>query len=89
MKKNRQSKRIFKELAPYMNLGLQMALTITLCSLLGWWLDSKFDTKPILILVFSFLGVIIGMYSFFKTVFDLEKKKKKKTSDRTKNERNY
>ena len=78
MKKNRQSKRIFKELAPYMNLGLQMALTITLCSLLGWWLDSKFDTKPILILVFSFLGVIIGMYSFFKTVFDLEKKKKKK-----------
>ena len=82
-KKNQEKKRfkanpnIIKELAPYMNLGVQIAVSVSLGALLGWWLDGKFDTEPIMILIFSFIGIIVGFYSFFKTVFDLEKKRKK------------
>jgi F0F1-type ATP synthase assembly protein I len=68
---------IFRELAPYMNLGMQILIPILLGALGGWWMDKKFETIPIFILVFTILGVIIGMYSFFRTISELEKKKKR------------
>lgn len=67
---------IVKELAPYMNLGLQMALTIGLFALLGWWLDAKFETKPWLVTIGAIFGVVVALYSFFKTVSLLEAKRK-------------
>ncbi len=69
---------IFKELAPYMNLGIQWGVTVGLGALLGWWLDKHFDSSPLWIIICSLAGVLIGMYTFFKTVLDLEKKKKQK-----------
>ncbi len=69
---------IFKELAPYLNLGLQIALSVCLGALFGWWLDKLLDTKPILLIVFSFVGIVAGFYSFFNTISQLEKKKKQK-----------
>ena len=71
--------KIIKELAPYMNLGLQMAITICLFALLGWWLDGWFNTKPMMILICSLLGVAVAMYSFFRTISNLEKRKKQKS----------
>lgn len=70
--------KIIKELAPYMNLGLQMAITICLAALLGWWLDGWLQTKPLMVLICSLLGIGVALYSFFKTIFDLEKRKKQK-----------
>lgn len=69
---------ILKELAPYLNLGIQLTITVCLGALFGWWLDSKFNAKPLFLIIFSFLGVIIGFYNFFKTISQLEKKKKEK-----------
>jgi F0F1-type ATP synthase assembly protein I len=74
----RRYNKVSREMGPYLTLGWQMVLTIGLMALLGNWLDGKFDTKPWLLVVFSFLGSIIGMFSFIKTVLDLEKKRKKK-----------
>ena len=53
-KEEKNKNRIFIEVAPYMNLSWQMLITIGLFILLGWWLDGKFETKPILILVVLF-----------------------------------
>ena len=68
---------IFKELAPYLNIGSQLAITVSLGVLLGWWLDGKFDTKPILIISCSLFAVAVAMYNFFKTIANAEKRKKK------------
>ncbi len=52
----------------YLGLGLQLAATVTIMVFIGVWLDGKFKTEPIFTVVFSFLGVISGLYNFIKTV---------------------
>lgn len=60
--------KFYREVGPYIGLGLQLAITVTAMVFLGFWLDGIFDSKPILTIVFSFLGVFAGMYSFIKSV---------------------
>ncbi len=52
----------------YLGLGIELAATVTLMFFVGVWLDGKFDTTPILTVVFSFLGVTSGLYNFIRTV---------------------
>ncbi len=77
-KEEKNKNRIFIEVAPYMNLSWQMLITIGLFILLGWWLDGKFETKPILILVCAFLGIALAFYNFFRTISELDKREKGK-----------
>jgi ATP synthase protein I len=58
---------IIKELAPYSTLGIQLVLTILLGAWVGWMLDGRFNTKPIFLIILTFLGAIAGMVSFIKT----------------------
>ena len=58
----------YKEVGPYVGLGLQLAVTVTVMVFVGIWLDGHFETKPILTVVFAFLGVFAGMYTFIKSV---------------------
>lgn len=52
----------------YLGLGLQLAATVTIMVFIGVWLDGKFKTQPVFTIIFSFLGVISGLYNFIKTV---------------------
>lgn len=74
-KKVKSKDNIIKELSPYLNLGWQLAITICLMALLGWWLDGQFDTKPLFVIICSVFGVIAALYSFIRTVISLNKKK--------------
>lgn len=66
----------YREIGPYLGLGTQLAATIVLMFFLGRWMDSKLNTFPILMIVFSFLGGFAGIYNFIKTVLQLNEKKK-------------
>lgn len=68
---------IYKEAGPYLGLGFQLAATIVLMFFLGYWLDGKLNTNPILTIIFSFLGGFAGIYNVIKVVLDLNRKKKK------------
>jgi ATP synthase protein I len=73
MKKNKPSddeglSKTYSEIGPYLSLGLQLAVTVTVMVFVGLWLDGKFDTRPVLTVVFAFLGIIAGMYNFIKSV---------------------
>ncbi len=57
----------------YIGLGTQLAATVVLMVLLGVWLDGKFNTRPVLTVIFSFLGVVSGMYNFIKTALKSDK----------------
>lgn len=61
------SSKFYKEIGPYIGLGLQLAITVTVMVFIGLWLDGVFETKPILTVVFSFLGVFAGLYTFIKS----------------------
>ena len=69
---------IFKELGPYLNLGLQMLIPILGGALGGYWLDKKYETTPTWTVALALLGIAVGMYSFFKTIAEAEKRKKNK-----------
>ncbi len=61
------------EIIKYLGLGTQLAATVAVMVFFGYWLDSKFNSKPILTIVFSILGVVVGMYQFIKTVIKSDK----------------
>jgi ATP synthase protein I len=62
--------KIYREVGPYLGLGMQLAITVTVMVFLGIWLDEKFDLSPILTVVFAMLGVFAGMYNFIKSVIN-------------------
>jgi ATP synthase protein I len=63
----------FEDLGKYLGLGLQLALTVLVMVFLGIWLDEKFNTKPWLMVVCSFLGIFAALYSFIKMVLKSNK----------------
>jgi F0F1-type ATP synthase assembly protein I len=65
---------IYKELGPYVGMGFQLAVTVLLLVFIGTWLDKKTGHETLFTVIFSFLGVGIGLYNFIKTVIDLSKK---------------
>lgn len=67
----------YRKVAPYLNIGYFFATAVTLLTLLGYYLDKKWQTDPWLTLSGAILGIILGFYNFFKTVFSLEKKNDK------------
>jgi ATP synthase protein I len=66
----------YKEVGPYIGLGLQLAVTVTVMVFIGIWLDGKFETKPILTIILAFFGVFAGMYTFIKSVLKAGNDKK-------------
>lgn len=66
----------FKNVGPYLGLGTQLAASIILMFFLGRWLDEKFNSTPLMILICSFIGGFAGIYNFIHTVLQLNKKKK-------------
>lgn len=77
-KKRASDSKIYKELAPFMNLGLELTIPIGLGAIIGWQLDKKYDSDPTWLIVCSLIGIVVGFYIFFKTVLNIEKNKKKK-----------
>lgn len=65
--------RAWKDLAFYSSLGMSVALSIFIGLFVGVWLDGKFDTQPILTLVFLGLGIAAG----FRNLLMAVKKSKK------------
>lgn len=71
--KNPLNTNLFKDYAPYLGLGAQLTASIIIMVFIGIWLDGKFNSSPYLTLVFSVLGIAVGMYHFIKSVTRLDK----------------
>ncbi len=66
----------YRSVGPYLGLGTQLAASIILMFFLGRWLDTKFDSTPLFVLICSFIGGFAGIYNFIKTVMELNEKNK-------------
>lgn len=62
-----------REYSPYLTLGIQLAAAVVVFSLVGAWLDSRWDTSPWLLLSGLLLGSVGGFVKFFKSIADLER----------------
>jgi ATP synthase protein I len=70
--------RAYRDVAPYLGLGIQLAATIVVCFFIGRWLDQILNTAPWLMIVGAFLGAGGGLYNFLRTVIELGKKQKER-----------
>ena len=54
-------------------LGTELVAAVAVGTIIGFILDSWFDTKPWLIIVFFFLGAAAGMLNVIKTAKQMQK----------------
>ena len=72
-------KNLFKEKEPPSSIGTAFKLSTELVSavvvgtIIGFILDKTFGTKPWLILIFFFVGVIAGITNVFRSAKNMQK----------------
>ena len=55
-------------------LGTELVAAVAVGTIIGFLLDSWFDTKPWLMIIFFFLGAAAGMLNVIKTANRMQKK---------------
>lgn len=63
---NRKNLRSFGD---YAGLGIQFGLTIVAFCFLGYWLDGRWGTLPLLTIAGTFVGAAASFYSLYRRVF--------------------
>lgn len=66
---------IYREIAPFLGVGITFALTIILFLYIGMLLDDRWLSDPWMKLIGAFLGISVGFYHFFKVVSGTSRKK--------------
>lgn len=49
-------------------VGTQLVVSIFIGFGVGYWLDGKFDTRPVFMLLLTFLGVAAGFINVYKVL---------------------
>jgi len=60
--------KIFRQIASYSTLGLEMGLSVAVGSIIGYYLDKWLHTEPWLLIVFLIFGVIAGFRSLYRAL---------------------
>jgi F0F1-type ATP synthase assembly protein I len=63
-----QSESAIKAIAPYMSLGIQLALSVVVLFFIGHWLDSMFNTGHWCAVGGALIGAGGGLYKFINCV---------------------
>lgn len=63
---------------PYMQASSSLIGGVALGVLAGYYADKKLGTTPWLLVTGACLGLALGMYSFFRTILDAEKRKRRR-----------
>ncbi len=66
--------RIYREVGPYLGIGIEFVAAILLCLFVGRWLDGKFGTDPAFMLVGAFVGATAGFVAFIRTAMKMQEK---------------
>jgi F0F1-type ATP synthase assembly protein I len=76
-KRNGQSPaEIMRQVAPYLTMGIQLAAGIVMFFLIGWWLDTRYETSPTFKLIGLGIGSVGGLVKFLKSAVELGNKEK-------------
>ncbi len=65
----------FREAAPFLGLGVTLAVTVLAGVGAGYWLDGRFGTRPVFLLLGGCAGLGVGMYQLITSVANLSKDK--------------
>ena len=65
--------KLFKQIASYSTLGLEMGLSVAVGAVIGYYIDKWLKTEPWFLIVFLLLGVIAGFKSLYRALKRLQK----------------
>lgn len=71
-----------RESGPYVTLGLQMGLTVAVCTLGGFFADRHFGTLPWLTLAGGLLGIVALVVQLVRAVRDINAASTRRASRR-------
>jgi ATP synthase protein I len=71
-------KKFYRQFARISAIGLEMGLSVAVGLAIGYLLDSYFDTKPWLTIIFLMLGIVAGFRSLFSLAREIGKSGRKK-----------
>lgn len=64
----------WRELAPYANLGMTIAVALVGCGAVGWWLDHRLHSSPVGLLCGLLLGFAVALWEIWKVVRKLNRR---------------
>jgi len=65
--------RALGEVAPYVGIGLTLAVTVLLGLGVGYWMDGRLGTRPLFFLLGGTAGLVAALVYFFRTVSSLKR----------------
>jgi F0F1-type ATP synthase assembly protein I len=74
---SRNSQKGLQGVALYVDLGLRFAIAIAMGVGGGYWLDSKFDTIPLFLIIGLLLGATSGFLTIYRAVYPSSTKAEK------------
>jgi len=74
-------KGIYAGAATYTHLGLTLAGTTLGMFFLGWWIDGKAGTRPLLAIVGAFLGATGGFINLIRTLNRLQQEEERREKE--------
>lgn len=67
----------YRQVAPYLGLGVQLAASVVLMLYLGKWMDSYFETGEVFTIIGAFIGSASGLYNVIRASLQISKKNNK------------
>jgi ATP synthase protein I len=65
--------KLFKQVASYSTLGLEMGLSVAVGAVIGYYIDKWLKTEPWFLIVFLLFGVVAGFRSLYRALKRLQK----------------
>ena len=66
--KNKEKNKGFKDFGVYLKSGVELVSAIIIALVIGLFLDNYFQSKPIFLIIFLFLGFAAGIMNVFRSV---------------------
>lgn len=70
--------KVYREIAPYLNIGYTLVFSILLFTYIGQYLDKRWDIAPWMTLAGAMCGIAVGFYHFLKVALKPSPKKSEK-----------
>ena len=69
--KNQKKNKDFKDFGVYLKSGVELVSAIIVALIIGLFLDNYFESKPIFLIIFLFLGFAAGIMNVFRSIKNL------------------
>jgi F0F1-type ATP synthase assembly protein I len=83
MKEEKKIGSTLRDTAPFLTLGIQLAITVIAFFFAGKYADDYFGTKPWLMIGGVLVGSVGGLIKFFRTVIELSSNEEHKQGGNT------